>query len=231
MKEEVMSINTTQKSETENPSISQKIKVGTYEFVKRTFDLVCGLIGCLLMLPIALVVKISYMLTGDFKSIFYTQKRIGKNGKIIGIYKFRSMVHNADEILKELLKDPKYKKEWDENQKFENDPRITKVGKILRKTSLDEIPQFINVVNNDMSLIGPRPLVEGELDAHKGNHEIYEKVKPGITGWWACNGRSATTYKKRLELEYYYVNNRSLLLDIKCIVKTITAVLFERGAK
>lgn len=231
MKEEVMSINMTQKKEKENPSISQKIKVGTYEFVKRTFDLVCGLIGCLLMLPIALVVKISYMLTGDFKSIFYTQKRIGKNGKTIGIYKFRSMVHNADEILKELLKDPKYKKEWDENQKFENDPRITKVGKILRKTSLDEIPQFINVVNNDMSLIGPRPLVEGELDAHKGNHEIYEKVKPGITGWWACNGRSATTYKKRLELEYYYVNNRSLLLDIKCIVKTITAVLFEKGAK
>ena len=231
MKEEVMSINMTQKKEKENLSISQKIKVGTYEFVKRTFDLVCGLIGCLLMLPIALVVKVSYMVTGDFKSIFYTQKRIGKNGKIIGIYKFRSMVHNADEILKELLKDPKYKKEWDENQKFENDPRITKVGKILRKTSLDEIPQFINVVNNDMSLIGPRPLVEGELDAHKGNHEIYEKIKPGITGWWACNGRSATTYKKRLELEYYYVNNRSLLLDIKCIVKTINAVLFERGAK
>lgn len=231
MKEEVMSINMTQKKEKENPSISQKIKVGTYEFVKRTFDLVCGLIGCLLMLPIAVIVKISYMLTGDFKSIFYTQKRIGKNGKIIGIYKFRSMVHNADEILKELLKDPKYKKEWDENQKFENDPRITKVGKILRKTSLDEIPQFINVVNNDMSLIGPRPLVEGELDAHKGNHEIYEKIKPGITGWWACNGRSATTYKKRLELEYYYVNNRSLLLDIKCIVRTIYAVLFERGAK
>lgn len=231
MKEEVMSINTTQKSETENPSISQKIKLVTYEFVKRTFDLICGLIGCLLMLPIALVVKVSYMLTGDFKSIFYTQKRIGKNGKIIGIYKFRSMVHNADEVLKELLKDPKYKKEWDANQKLENDPRITKVGKILRKTSLDEIPQFINVVNNDMSLIGPRPLVEGELDAHKGKHEIYEKVKPGITGWWACNGRSATTYKKRLELEYYYVNNRSLLLDVKCIVKTITAVLFERGAK
>lgn len=231
MKEEVMSINMTQKKEKENLSISQKIKVGTYEFVKRTFDLVCGLIGCLLMLPIALVVKVSYMLTGDFKSIFYTQKRIGKNGKIIGIYKFRSMVHNADEVLKELLKEPKHKKEWDENQKFENDPRITKVGKILRKTSLDEIPQFINVVNNDMSLIGPRPLVEGELDAHKGKHEIYESVKPGITGWWACNGRSATTYKKRLELEYYYVNNRSLLLDVKCIVRTIYAVIFERGAK
>lgn len=225
MKEEVMSV------ETANTSIIEKISYYSYIFIKRTFDLICGLLGCLLMLPIALIVKISYVLTGDFKSIFYTQKRIGKNGKIIGIYKFRSMVYNADDILKEMLKDPKWKKEWDKNQKFEHDPRITKVGNLLRKTSLDEIPQFINVVNNDMSLIGPRPLVEGELDAHNGDHELYESVKPGITGWWACNGRSATTYKKRLELEYYYIKNRSLLLDIKCIFKTISAVLFERGAK
>lgn len=141
------------------------------------------------------------------------------------------MVWNADEVLKELLKQPKYKKEWKENQKFENDPRITKIGNFLRKTSLDELPQFINVLKNDMSMIGPRPLVEGELDDHNGNHEIYERVKPGITGWWAANGRSATTYKKRLELEYYYVENCSLLLDIKCIFKTIKAVLFKTGAK
>lgn len=215
----------------ENTSVLSKIRLGGYFFIKRVFDLFCGFLGCLVMLLVALIVKISYMLTGDFKSIFYTQKRIGKNGKIIGIYKFRSMVHDADEVLKELLKDPKYKKEWKENQKLENDPRITKVGKILRKTSLDELPQFINVVNNDMSLIGPRPLVEGELDEHNGDHVLYESVKPGITGWWACNGRSATTYKKRLELEYYYIKNMSLFLDIKCILKTITAVLFERGAK
>ena len=215
----------------ENTSVLSKIRLGGFFLVKRIFDLFCGFLGCLAMLPVALIVKIAYMLTGDFKSIFYTQKRIGKNGKIIGIYKFRSMVPNADEVLKELLKDPKYKKEWKENQKFENDPRITKVGKILRKTSLDELPQFINVVNNDMSLIGPRPLVEGELDEHNGDHALYESVKPGITGWWACNGRSATTYKKRLELEYYYIKNMSLLLDIKCIFKTITSVLFERGAK
>ena len=141
------------------------------------------------------------------------------------------MVVNADEVLKELLKDPKYKKEWDENQKFENDPRITKMGKILRKTSLDEVPQFINVLKGDLSLIGPRPLVEGELDAHNGNHEIYEAVKPGITGWWAANGRSATTYEKRLELEYYYVKHCSILLDIKCVFRTIKAVVFKTGAK
>lgn len=171
------------------------------------------------------------MVTGDFKSIFYTQKRIGKDGKFIYMYKFRSMVPNADEVLKELLKDPKYKKEWDKNQKLDDDPRITKIGKIIRKISLDEVPQFINVFKGDMSLIGPRPLVEGELDAHNGNHEIYEKVKPGITGWWACNGRSATDYDERLKLEYYYAENASLSLDIKCIFRTIKAVISRTGAK
>ena len=225
---EAVEIGLAKEKETVN---SKTIGLIAYEIIKRIFDLICALIGCFFMLPVAVIVKVSYMITGDFKSIFYKQKRVGKNGKLIGIYKFRSMVSNADEVLKELLKDPKYKKEWDENQKFENDPRITKVGKIIRKTSLDELPQFINVIINDMSLIGPRPLVVGELDAHNGNHEIYESVKPGITGWWACNGRSATTYEKRLDLEYYYVKNRSLLLDIKCIFKTISAVLFEKGAK
>lgn len=225
---EAVEIGLAKEKETVN---SKTIGLIAYEIIKRIFDLICALIGCFFMLPVAVIVKVSYMLMGDFKSIFYKQKRVGKNGKLIGIYKFRSMVSNADEVLKELLKDPKYKKEWDENQKFENDPRITKVGKIIRKTSLDELPQFINVIINDMSLIGPRPLVVGELDAHNGNHEIYESVKPGITGWWACNGRSATTYEKRLDLEYYYVKNRSLLLDIKCIFKTISAVLFEKGAK
>ena len=215
----------------ESKSIRKSIKLGIYITIKRIFDLFCSLFGIVMMIPVTLIVKIAYMFSGDFKSIFYRQERIGKNGKKIGIFKFRSMIPNAGEILQELLKDPKYKAEWDENQKFENDPRITKVGKILRKTSLDELPQFINVFINDMSLIGPRPLVEGELDAHNGNHEIYEKVKPGITGWWACNGRSATTYRERLELEYFYVKNRSLKLDIKCIFRTIAAVLKKEGAK
>ena len=209
----------------------QKIQRVLYFAVKRFFDILFALIGCIAMLPVALITKICYLLSKDKKSIFYTQKRIGKNGKIIRIYKFRSMVYNADEVLKELLKQPKYKKEWKLNQKLENDPRITKIGNILRKTSLDELPQFINVLKGDMSLIGPRPLVEGELDDHNGNHEIYESVRPGITGWWACNGRSATTYEKRLELEYYYCKNCSLWLDIKCVFKTVIAVLFKTGAK
>lgn len=207
------------------------IKEFLYLFSKRFFDIIFSILGLVCILPIAIVIKVSYMLSGDFDSIFYTQKRIGKDGKIINLFKFRSMVSNADEVLKELLKQKKYKKEWEKNQKFENDPRITKIGHFIRKTSLDEVPQFINVLKGDMSLVGPRPLVEGELDAHNGNHEIYESVKPGITGWWGCNGRSATTYEERLNLEYFYVNNRSLTLDIKCILKTIAAVLCKKGAK
>ena len=214
-----------------NKELTMTIKRGVYLFIKRTFDIVCALIGCAFLVPITLIVKLCYILSGDFKPIFYSHERVGKNGKIFKLYKIRSMVSNADEVLIEMLKDKKYKKEWEENQKFDNDPRITKIGKILRKTSLDEIPQFFNVLKGDMSLIGPRPLIIGELDEHNGNHAIYESVKPGVTGWWACNGRSATTYKKRLELEYYYANNCSLLLDIKCIFKTIEAVIKSDGAQ
>lgn len=175
------------KTNNKEKSFVYSIERHIYFSIKRLFDILCSLLGVLVMIPVAIITKICYLISGDTKSIFYTQKRIGKNGKFIYIYKFRSMVWNADEVLKELLKQPKYKKEWKENQKFENDPRITKIGNFLRKTSLDELPQFINVLKNDMSMIGPRPLVEGELDDHNGNHEIYERVKPGITGWWAAN--------------------------------------------
>ena len=181
------------------------IKYYLYLFIKRLFDIICGLLGIIILLPVSIIVKISYMLNGDFHSIFYSHNRVGKNGKLFKLYKFRTMVTNADEVLKELLKNPKYKKEWELNQKLANDPRITKIGKLLRKTSLDELPQFINVLVGNMSLIGPRPLVPGELDDHKGNHQLYESVKPGITSWWACHGRSDTTYEERLDLEYYYV--------------------------
>ena len=209
----------------------KKIKNITYLLIKRFFDIFCSIIGVFIMLPLAVIIKILYILSGDRKSIFYKQKRVGKNGKLIYMYKFRSMVGNADEILKELLKDEKYKKEWDLYQKFENDPRITKIGRFLRKTSLDEIPQFINILKGDMSLIGPRPLVVGELDAHNGDHSIYEKVRPGLTSWWASNGRSNVEYDERLNLEYFYVNNMSLWLDIKCIFKTILVVFQSKGAK
>lgn len=212
-------------------AIPKNMKRYSYFMIKRLFDIIASILGCIFLIPISFVVKLCTLLTGDFHSIFYRQKRIGKNGKFIYIYKFRSMVPNADEVLKELLKKPKYKKEWKENQKFKDDPRITKIGKILRKTSLDELPQLINVLKGDMSLIGPRPLVEGELDEHNGNHALYESVRPGVTGWWGCNGRSDISYEERLDLEYYYCKNCSLKLDIKCFFKTISVVLFGKGAK
>lgn len=218
-------------SSTEYLTHDISIKKYLYFGVKRLFDILIALIGCLFLLPVIIIVKISYLLHKDFDSIFFRQKRIGKNGKEFNLYKFRSMVPNADEVLKELLKDSKYKEEWDLNQKFEHDPRITSMGNILRKTSLDELPQFINILIGDMSLIGPRPLVPGELDSHNGNHELYESVRPGISGWWAANGRSATTYERRLELEYYYVQHCSLILDIRCVFRTIKVVIFKTGAK
>ena len=202
-----------------------------YFAVKRFFDIFISLIGLIFVVPVAVVVKLCYVTSGDMKPVLYKQKRIGKNGKPIYIYKFRSMVSNADKVLEELLEKEEYKEEWEQNQKFENDPRITGIGNVLRKTSLDEIPQFINVLKGDMSIIGPRPLVEGELDAHNGNHSIYESVRPGISGWWGANGRSATTYERRLELEYFYCKNCSIILDIKCILLTIVAVFFKKGAK
>ncbi len=129
----------------EKKGIISKIKKTSYLFIKRLFDILMALIGVLFMLPIAIIVKISYLCTGDKESIFYTQSRIGKNGKVFNLYKFRSMVCNADEVLKEMLKQEKYKKQWKKYQKIDNDPRITKVGKFLRKSSLDEMPQFLNV--------------------------------------------------------------------------------------
>ena len=201
-----------------------------YMAVKRLMDIVFGLVGLIALLPLMLIVKVSFLLTGDTKSIFYTQTRVGLNGKPFQLLKFRSMVWNAGELLQELLKDPKYAKEWAENQKLENDPRITKMGGFLRKTSLDEVPQFLNVLKGDMSVIGPRPLVVGELEQH-GGLQLYNQVKPGITGWWGCNGRSNTTYDERLELEYYYVKNCSLWLDALCVVKTAVVLLNQKGAK
>ena len=204
-----------------------------YKTIKRIFDIICAVFGLVFLLPIALIIKISYIINKDFSSIFYSHNRVGKNGKIFKLYKFRSMVTNADEVLNDLLKNDKNARdEWNKYQKLSNDPRITKIGKIIRKLSLDELPQFINILKGDMSMIGPRPLVIGELDLHNGDHSIYESVKPGITGWWACNGRSdIEDYNERLNLEYYYVKHKGIKMDIKCIFKTITAVLSRNGAK
>ncbi len=201
-----------------------------YLFIKRCLDIILSLVGVVILIPISIIIKLGYILMGDEGNVIYTHKRIGKDGKEFQIYKFRTMVQNADVILEELLKDERYRKEWETSQKIENDPRITKWGRFLRESSLDELPQVINVLKGEMSIVGPRPLVEGELEAHDGL-ELYQKVKPGITGWWACHGRSDIDYPERLALEYYYVRNLSMKLDLLCIYKTIIAVITRHGAK
>lgn len=207
------------------------IKINPYLCIKRIADVLISLFSSIFLLPLALIIKIVYMISGDFNSIFYTHERIGKNGKTFKMYKFRTMVMNSQEVLEELLKDKKYKKEWEEFHKIENDPRITKVGNILRKTSLDEIPQILNILKGDMSIIGPRPMLQEEVDVYGKNKTKLLSMRPGLTGWWACNGRSCTTAKKRRELELYYIDNCSILLDIKIIFKTVLAVIKRDGAK
>ena len=201
-----------------------------YSAVKRLIDIILGVLGAVVLLPVTALIKLIYLISGDTAPIIYKQERVGKNGRTINIFKFRTMVPDADRILRDLLEDEKYKAEWEANQKLTNDPRITKVGRLLRKTSVDELPQILNVLKGEMSLVGPRPLVPGELEAH-GGLKLYQMVKPGITGWWGCNGRSNINYRERLELEYYYVKNFSIYLDFLCVLRTALSVLRREGAE
>lgn len=213
-------------------AILYKIERGSYFCIKRIFDIICSLIGILLLIPVTLVTKICYLITGDRKSIFYKQKRIGKDGKEFDFYKLRSMIPNADEVLAKMLEeDTEQTKEYKLNKKLENDPRITKVGKVLRKTSLDELPQFINVLKGDMSVIGNRPYLPREKEDMGEYFDDIEKTKCGIVSLWAVEGRSNLSFEKRLKLEQYYSNNQSLLMDVKIFFKVFKVVLFSKGAK
>ena len=203
-----------------------------YRFIKRLFDIICGLIGLIILIPITIILKIINMISGDFAPVIFSQNRIGKNGREFKFYKFRSMVPNADEILfKTLEMDKIAAEEYKKNKKFKNDPRITKVGKIIRKLSIDELPQLINVLKGDMSIIGNRPYLPREKDDMEEFYNDIIKTKPGITGYWQVNGRSKTTFKERLELEQHYSKNYSLILDIQIFFKTFKVVLFGKDAE
>lgn len=203
-----------------------------YKIFKRLIDIIGSLVGITILIPLTICIQIVKVLLKDDGPLFYTQERIGKDGKKFKLYKFRSMVVGADKILHKYLEEnPEAKKEWDANQKLQNDPRVTKVGKFLRKTSLDEFPQFINVLKGDMSLVGPRPIVDREVELFGNKMRTVHSIRPGITGYWAANGRSDTTYEERVQMEVYYVENFSLVLDIKIILKTIGAVIKKEGAR
>ncbi len=198
---------------------------------KRTFDIIGSICGIALLVPITIGIKIANIIHKDKGPVFYTQTRIGKDGKEFKLYKYRSMIVGADEKLKEYLKENEdARKEYKKYKKLKNDPRITKVGAFIRKTSLDEFPQFINVLKGDMSLVGPRPYLLREQDdiGEAYNHII--KCKPGLTGIWQVSGRNDVTFEERvnMDLEYYY--NQSVKLDIKLILKTLKKVLLREGA-
>lgn len=216
----------------EQVQLLTSIKGLGYIVIKRLFDIIVGLIGLLILIPATIIVKIAYILSGDFHPIIFSQSRIGKNGEEFKFYKFRSMVPNADEILFRTLEIDKIaKEEYEKNKKLKKDPRITKIGRIIRKLSIDELPQFINVLKGDMSLIGNRPYLPREIKDMDEHYNTIIKTKPGLTGYWQVNGRSNTTFRKRLELESYYSNNYSLILDIKIFIKTFSVVLFGKDAK
>ena len=200
-------------------------------FFKRIIDIIGSIVGIILLVPLTLIVGFMNMIFDQNGPLCYTQERIGKNGKKFKMIKFRSMVVDADEKLNRILEEnEELKKEFLENRKLKDDPRITRIGRFLRKTSLDEFPQFINVLKGEMSLVGPRAVVDDEIELFGEYKDKFLSVKPGITGYWAANGRSNTTYDERVQMEVYYADNMSLWLDIKILFKTVFSVLKSEGA-
>jgi len=201
-----------------------------YLVFKRTIDILGATIGLVLTSPIFMLIGILYLFGDNKGPIFFAHNRIGENGKTIKIFKFRSMIVNAEKVLKsdEVL----YKKYIENSYKLEpeEDPRITKIGRFLRKTSLDELPQLINVLKGDMSLVGPRPVILDELKEYEARLAEFLSVKPGLTGYWQICGRSDVGYPERAELEFYYIDHQGFKLDIEILLKTVLLVILRKGA-
>ena len=203
----------------------------TYKIVKRLFDIVMSLAALIALSPVFLIISMCVYL-GDPGPVIYSHIRIGKNGKPFKMWKFRSMYKNSEKMIDQLT--PEQIHQYQTEFKIDNDPRITKIGGYLRRTSLDELPQLVNVLFNDMSLIGPRPLVESEVQMYYSDryHELLS-MKPGITGYWQAYARNNATYQsgERQEMELYYVNHASIWFDIKILFRTVITVLNKEGAK
>lgn len=212
----------------ENIDMNNKL---IYNFIKRVFDIVVSFTAMILLLP--LFVLIGILIKIDSKGpIFFLQKRIGKDGKMFKLYKFRTMYLNADRELKRILAtDEDARREYELNKKLENDPRITKMGKIIRRLSLDELPQLINIFIGNMTFVGPRPYLYREKKDMKNYYDKIIKVKPGLTGLWQVSGRSDVTFEERLRLDEEYLNNISLKSDLKIFLKTFVIIFKKEGAK
>jgi len=196
----------------------------------RVLDIVLSATLIVVLLPVLALIALAVRLTSRGDALFVHQ-RVGAGGRPFGCYKFRSMRHNADQLLTEILRDrPDLRREWLETRKLPVDPRITSLGRFLRSTSLDELPQLFNVLRGDMAMVGPRPIVSEEL-AHYGRFaSSYFGVRPGLTGLWQVTGRSGTSYRRRVATDHFYYRNRSLAMDLRIMFATIPAVLLQRGA-
>lgn len=197
---------------------------------KRLFDLTVSAFASFIILPIMAIIALAIRINSPGPVVF-SHRRIGRGGNEFDCYKFRTMVVNAQEVLDELLEnDPDLQAEWEKSFKLKDDPRVTRVGKFLRKTSLDELPQFFNVLKGEMSLVGPRPIVQKEMPRFEHSASYYFMVRPGIAGLWQVSGRNDIDYPERVRLESWYVRNWSLWLDITILIRTIGVVLAKRGA-
>lgn len=198
---------------------------------KRLIDILGGIVGTFVLIPLTIGIAIANLICKDNGPIFYSQYRMGKNGKLFKMYKYRSMVVGADEKLKKYLEEnEEARKEYKKYKKLKHDPRVTKVGEFIRKTSLDEFPQFINVLKGDMSLVGPRPYLEREKDDMNGYYKYITTFKPGLTGLWQISGRSDVDFATRIDLDMQYYYNHSLKGDIKILFKTAMKLVKREGA-
>ncbi len=205
------------------------LPVSPYATPKRILDIAGAIVLAIVFSPLILAIVVLMRREGD--SIIYKHRRVGQDGRAFECLKFRTMVPNADQILRELLeRDPQIKAEWVRDHKLRCDPRVTRLGRFLRRTSLDELPQLWNVLRGEMSLVGPRPVVREELLRYGRNVRIYLSAKPGITGLWQVKGRNDTDYRRRVVLDTYYVRNQGLLLDLYILLKTTRVVLGGSGA-
>ncbi len=226
--------NINEKIENNNANIMKKLghffNVTIYvHFFKRIFDILGGIVGFIILIPLTIIVFFANLINKDKGPLFYSQKRIGKKGRVFKIYKFRSMIVGASDILKQYLDEhPDEKKEFTKYRKLKHDPRITKTGAFLRKTSLDEWPQFINILKGDMSLVGNRPYLLREKEEMGEDFDSIEKYKPGLTGLWQTSGRSNLKFVDRINIEKEYVP--TLVGDIKIICATVQKVLKRDGA-
>jgi exopolysaccharide production protein ExoY len=198
--------------------------------VKRSLDVVIGAAAMLLLLPFMILVALAIMIDSRGWPI-YVQHRLGRSGNFFPLFKFRTMVKNAEQMCEEFFEtDPKLRLEWHTFQKVREDPRVTRVGRFLRKYSLDELPQLINVALGHMSLVGPRPVLDGEIDRFGEEVPLILGVRPGLTGLWAVSGRSDLSYEERAALESRYVREFDLLLDLRIVLKTVPRVIGGKGA-